>query len=272
MSDILLSLAVTIVAVMATLLGRRLGKTEDKSWLLVVIIPLMVLVATAFALNFRWLAFIAPTSWLASGSGRWICLTLASAMTLGALSARVRATGQQRALLLLAGAVILRAGTLPFLGPFLSRADLLAMKTQVDPQGVCLQSTSYTCGPAAAVTALRRLGFNAEEGEIGLLCKTDRFSGTADDTLAAKLTQRYGSKGLSIEHRFMSSVDELRSWPVSIAVIRYNFLVDHYVTVLRIESDKIIVGDPLVGEESMPIAEFEKRWRHVAILLRRVTN
>lgn len=242
---------------------------NGKRWLVGVFAPLTLLVATAISLNFRQLAFVPPTAWLASGSVRWISLTFAAAMTLGALSARVVVASQRRALLLLAGVVIVRAGTLPFLGPLFSAAELRSMNTHFDSEGVCLQSTSYNCGPAAAVTALRRLGYHAEEGEIGLRCKTDAFSGTADDTLAAFLKERYGPDGLVVERRFLNSIEELRSWPAAIAVIRYNFFVDHYVAILRFDGDNVIVGDPLSGQETLPVAEFEKSWRHVAILLRR---
>jgi hypothetical protein len=34
-------------------------------------------------------------------------------------------------------------------------AELAALTTRLDADGVCRQSNHYTCGPAAAVTALR---------------------------------------------------------------------------------------------------------------------
>lgn len=51
----------------------------------------------------------------------------------------------------------------------LVQAQLRSLPTRVDPDGVCLQNTPYTCGPAAAVTALRRLRLPAEESELAKL-------------------------------------------------------------------------------------------------------
>ncbi len=263
------TLAITAAALAALWLGMKLAALPGKMWRVAVAVPLTLLTLTAITLNFRQLAFIPPTSWLSSGSGRWISITLSVAMLLSALSARVKKAGERRVLFMLAGVVILRAGTLPFLGPVLFRNELETMQTVVDGKGVCIQSTYYNCGPASAVTALRRLGFEAEEGAIGLLCKTDGISGTPDDTLAEKLAQRYGPEGLIVEHRYLKSLDELRASPVSIAVIRFNLFTDHYVTILGFVGDKVIIGDPLSGETTLPVAEFEKSWRHAAIILSR---
>jgi Peptidase C39 family len=227
---------------------------------------------TAVVLGFRRLAFVPGLSLLASGSGRWLCVTMSASMTLGTLAARVKAAGQRRALIMLAGVVILRAGTLPFLGPVLARAELDAINSQTDGRGVCLQSTPFNCGPASAVTALRSLGLEADERAIALACKTDGVSGTADDVLAKGLSQIYRGQGLLVAHRFVPTVEELREWPASIAVIRFNYFTDHYVAVLGFEGDRVIVGDPLTGRESWSLPEFAAKWHHVAIMLRLETK
>ncbi len=169
--------------------------------------------------------------------------------------------------------ILLRTGAVPFLSPLLSDPELETMITHFDQNGVCLQSTGYNCGPASAVTALRKLGFPAEEGALGLACQTTCVIGTADDLLVEGLMTLYGSQGLIAERRYLDSVDEMKAWPVSIAVIHYNMWVDHYVTVLGFEGEgegeKILVGDPLGGLEVMPVAEFLKQWTHVAILMKR---
>ncbi len=269
MTDVALTVTVTAVASVAGWVGFRAARLGSRTWVWAILPPLAVLVLTALALNFRWMAFVPPTSWLSGGSERWLSLSIAGAMTLGALAAKVREAGQRRALLMLAGIVVLRSGTLPFAGPIFTRDALRTMKTHVDRRGVCLQNTSYNCGPAAAVTALRRLGFPAEEGQIGLLCKTDPFFGTADDKLAEVLAKRYGPQGLVVEHRYVKSVEELREWPVVIAVIKFSLFIDHYVAVLKVDGDTVTVGDPLTGADELSKQEFEKKWNHVAILLKR---
>jgi hypothetical protein len=267
--DVALASGVTAAGAAATRIGFKIARMGPRTWIVPGVISLTVLVATAVSLNVERLAFVPPTSWLVGASARWITLSLAGAMTLGVLAAKVPKQDQRRALLILTGVVILRSGTLPFIGPLLTRGELRTMKTHVNRGDVCLQSTGYTCGPAAAVTALRRLGLHAEEGELGLMCGTDFFFGTADDRLAAELAEHYGEEGLIVAHRYVESIDELRLWPVAIAVIHFNMFIDHYVTVLAFHGDKVTIADPLGGEEELSVEELEKKWNHAAILLKR---
>lgn len=64
---------------------------------------------------------------------------------------------------------------------------------------------------------------------------------------------------------------ELRSGSnvITLAVIKYGFLVDHYVTVLETTSTNIVVGDPLMGLRTYMPEEFLKVWRRTGIELRR---
>lgn len=71
----------------------------------------------------------------------------------------------------------------------------------------CLQSNDYNCGPAAAVTALRKLGLPAEEGEIAILAHTSSATGTPPDVLARALQDRYEKEGLASHYRIFHRVD-----------------------------------------------------------------
>ena len=88
---------------------------------------------------------------------------------------------------------------------------LLSFKTQIDRDGVCRQSTDYNCGPAAAVTALRRLGFPAEEGEIAVAAHTSSAMGTPPAILYDTLKGRYAQSGPGCEYRYFKDISELRS-------------------------------------------------------------
>ncbi len=92
--------------------------------------------------------------------------------------------------------------------PALIYPKLAALRTKMDPEGVCLQQTDYTCGPAAAVTALRRMGFSADEGQMAIWSMTNPYGTTTDDLLNAMLTH-YGKAGLSAEFRKFKNVAEL---------------------------------------------------------------
>jgi peptidase C39-like protein len=269
MHEILNTLLVTGLAVGAAWVGTRLARLPGRAWMWGWVVPLGILYAAAMGLNFPQFSFTPPLSWITGGWGRWIVVACTASMTLGTLISRLPKSRSHGVLWMLCGVVILRTAAAPFLSPLFTQGTLRSLITQVDGHGVCLQGTFYNCGPAAAVTALRRLGFAAEEGELALLCGTTCLIGTPDDFIADGLREKYGPQGLVVERRYVASIDELRGWPVSIAAIKYNSFVDHYVTVLGFKGDQIVLGDPLCGEDTRPVEDFVKDWRHVAILLRR---
>lgn len=88
------------------------------------------------------------------------------------------------------------SGWMEFFRPALSRPTLRGLTTLINGQGVCLQTTEFTCGPAATVTLLRRLGLPAEEGEIGILSKASFHTGADADLLADAVNQRYDGDGV----------------------------------------------------------------------------
>lgn len=269
MHEVLNALGVTVGAVLLAWLGHRLARMPGRAWMWGWIVPLLVLYLAAFGLNFRKYAFMPPMCWLVGGWSRWIVIAWSASLTLGTLIAKLPRASTRRIIWFLCGVIILRTATLPFLSPLFSKSSLGCLTTTMDQDGVCIQGTPYSCGPAAAVTALRKLGFKAEESQMVALSGTTVLIGTPDDMLTEALRKEYGPQGLTVEWRYVASVDELRAWPVSIAVIKYNQFVDHYVTVLGFEGDQIVVGDPLSGKNVEPIEEFLKTWHHVAILMKR---
>jgi predicted double-glycine peptidase len=156
---------------------------------------------------------------------------------------------------------------LPFLLPAVIRKDLLSIQTRLDINNVCLQSTSYNCGPAAAVTALRKNGIPAEEGEIAVISHTSPISGTPPDSLYIGLNKMYASRGLHFEYRRFNSIADLVGKEPIIAIVRFSFMVDHYVAVLEVSENKLIVGDPIGGKKQMTYNRFRKIWRKSGIIL-----
>ena len=76
------------------------------------------------------------------------------------------------------GIMLVNYGLLPAALPLVVRPVLAVTKTHLDRQGVCRQSHAYTCGPAAAVTCLARLGVTAEEGQLAIDARTGPAVGT----------------------------------------------------------------------------------------------
>jgi hypothetical protein len=119
------------------------------------------------------------------------------------------------------------------------------------------------------VTALRKLGFLAEEGDIAILAHTSSAIGTPPDILARSLQERYRRDGLISEYRVFRNIDELRTAGLTLAVLKYRPLVDHYVTVLEVTTNQVIVGDPLLGLHNLSYPDFRERWRLTGVVLNR---
>jgi predicted double-glycine peptidase len=157
----------------------------------------------------------------------------------------------------------------PFVVPVLIKEKLSNLKTTVNSSGICFQSTDYTCGPAAAVTALRRLGLSANEGEIAVLSYSSPVAGTLPTCLSAALQQRYGTEGLKCQYRHFDSITQLRDSGITLAVIRDGLVNDHCVTVLGVTDYMVTLADPVWGKMLMSHKDFEKVWRFSGIVLKR---
>ena len=71
------------------------------------------------------------------------------------------------------------------------------------------------------------------------------------------------------EYRAFKNAGELPSDGITLAVIKFNWLCDHYVAVLRVTDQVVEVGDPLNGLTRLMRSDFEQQWRHVGVVVRR---
>jgi hypothetical protein len=154
-------------------------------------------------------------------------------------------------------------------GPALWQQRHHALRNRCDVDGICWQRTSYTCGPAAAVTALHRLGLPATEGELAILARTSPLSGTDEDLLAAALARRYRAAGLRVERRPLRTLADLAGAEAALVVIPVGPWTDHFVAVLEVTPGWVVIGNPSAGRRTMPPAELLARCRPTAILLYR---
>ena len=79
--------------------------------------------------------------------------------------------------------------------------------------------------------------------------------------------QRYGKDGVMVEYRFFKNLNELRQAGLTLAVVRFSFMVDHYVAILKVTDSSVIVGDPLNGLDTISPDEFLKQWRLCGIVI-----
>jgi len=262
------SLAAAAAGVAAFFLGRCFSRLPKPWWIVAYAIPLAVIVLYCAAMFVPGLALAPPVSWLTGGRSRFVCFNVLAMLVLSAPLDKLPQRRTRRVLYLFM-LVLTAVSVVPFLAPAFNRSYLAALRTRIDADSICRQSNDYTCGPAAAVTALRKLGFPAEEGEIAILAHANALTGTEPDVLAAVLQERYGPEGLIAEYRAFRKVEELKAAGLTIAVIKFNALQDHCVTVLGVEGDRVLVGDPLNGLSRMSREEFESKWLYAGIVLRK---
>ena len=263
------SLGVTLLAGMGSLVGLWLSKLRKPYWLIGYFIPLGCVLLYDLANHNPTLAVVPPISWLVVGRNKFVTLGISAAMLLTTLLSRLRRRRDRFAVFTLMIVTVSLMAVWPFLAPAFNQSYFSHLRTRIDSDGICLQSTDYTCGAAAAVTGLRKLGFPAEEGQIAVLSYTSSAIGTEPDILAKALQKRYGLDGLSAEFRAFKTVAELKNAGVVLAVIKFSFMVDHFVAVLEVHDHAIVVGDPLNGRTIMSYEEFARQWRFVGVTLQR---
>lgn len=131
--------------------------------------------------------------------------------------------------------------------------------------GVCLQSTSYSCGAAAASTLLERLGVESDEREMAILCRTNSLTGTDELSVCNGLRKKLPETQYRI-NLVRSDWEELcRGQFPAMATMKLTFLIDHWVVVFDVEEDGVLVGDPSTGRFKMHKDIFLEHWKKVLV-------
>jgi len=109
---------------------------------------------------------------------------------------------------------------------------------RADAEHHCIQSSPFSCGPAACVTVLHSLGIESTEGEMMRLCRTPPYWGTSLFRIARGLRLRL--EGLPYEVRIVDG-DEVRRLraPAIMAPSRL------HAVALLFDGEKAILHDPL---------------------------
>ena len=260
---------VVLIAIFGAFAGRFFSRFHKPYWVLGYLIPAGLIAMLALVRFYPALAFVRPFVWMTAGRIRFVTLSLAVSMGLTVPLSRLPYKAEKLVVCLLMAGFVLWFSVLPFLIPAVLRGRLANLETHYDKNGVCRQTTDYTCGPAAAVTALGRLGLAAEEGELAVLSYASPVTGTLPACLSAALQNRYRKDGLRCRYQRFASIDQLKRAGLTLAVVREAFLKDHCLTVLDVSENAVTVADPVTGVRWMPHGEFEKIWRFSGIVLER---
>ncbi len=274
MELLLATTSVVLVAILGVTLGRIFSRLKKPYWLFGYFLPLSfitTLVITRF-ININILDFL-PTSFLmVTGELRFATLALAITMGLTTSLPHLPRKSEKVIASILMVVLVARFSVSPFIAPDLLKNDLSNLKTTIDANGICYQSRNYTCGPAAAVTALNKLGFDAKEGEIAVLSRSSPITGTLPEYLYATLQNLYGYKGLKCQYRHFDSIAQLKGQGIILAVIKDTFLTNHCVVVMEVSDQTVVIADPVFGKLNMSHEQFEKIWRFTGIVLKRETT
>ncbi|MFC1739303.1 cysteine peptidase family C39 domain-containing protein [Planctomycetota bacterium] len=263
------TLGVVILACVGIALGLIFSRLRKSYWIwgfAFAFLLIGMLVTARFSSRIR---FVAPFSWFALGRVRFIVLALAVTLGLTTPIARLGHKFERVALFTLMIVVVVWFSVFPFLVPALIEEDLSSMATQMDSDGICFQATNYTCGPAAAVTALTVFGLEAHEGEIAVLSHSNPFTGTLPSCLSSALERRYRDEGLKCDYRHFDSLEQLKSEQIALAVVKNGLLSDHCVVILKVTENFVTIADPSLGKKSIPRRSFETIWRFSGIVLQR---
>ena len=253
-------------------LGMLCARLPGRWWMFGYFAPLVLVGLMGLPRWFPELAFTPPMSWLAAGRRKFALAGMLATWLLTTPFSRLPQVATRRLVVLFMVLLVLGSSVSAFLSPALAYNALRSLTTRVNPDGVCLQSNDYTCGPASAVTALRRLGLKAEEGEIAILAHASPMCGTPPDVLADALAEHFANQRLTTEYRFFKTVREMKGVCEVLAVTKFGFLTDHYVAVLDVTDTEIVVGDPLSGRASYKHDDFAKTWRFAGVVIKRTAG
>lgn len=137
-------------------------------------------------------------------------------------------------------------------------------KTQLTEQwkdGVCLQSTPSTCGPASAATIASSLGRRVTEAELAEESFT-YVGGTENWYLVRALRKR------GFETEFKPTAPNAEVFPTSaIAGVRLPQGTGHFIALIAQENSTYIASDPLIGRFTATLAELKSNYQFTGFFL-----
>ncbi|MBN1918946.1 MAG: hypothetical protein JW889_13650 [Verrucomicrobia bacterium] len=252
------------------LLGWKIGRLRGQWWLIGYAVSLLIVIVLNVSRYVPATINTAVGQWLLAGRRDIYLIGIAAIIGIVPCMHKVRPV-RTRALLGVFMLVLLtRSSVLPLAGPVLDRAEMAQLPTVFDQNNVCLQTTSYTCGPASLVSALHRFDIKETESNAALETLCNSFSGTRSRDIVDYVNRAYGDRGLHASYRYVASVDELRALGgVVIAEVKSNFWMDHFVAIVGWDGTSPIVADPSYGQFRATEEAFAKTWRNKAVVIRR---
>jgi len=169
-------------------------------------------------------------------------LTELSASGAGLLAGLIQAWITRKGLLLrpLVPGLLLAGLFIPYMKPVVSPLDLAGLAAECR-DGVCLQSTASTCGPASVASILRM--FNVSETEKTLAKEAFTSAGGTENWYLARALRR---RGFTVHYVVVDRPVAKLPYP-SVAGVLLPGGAGHFISVLAETDTAYVVGDPMYG-------------------------
>jgi predicted double-glycine peptidase len=269
MNSLMETLVVVLVSVAGVYIGRRLSISAGLYKAFGLIIPFLLIgliLAGRFLDSF---IYYEPLASITIGHFRFVVLAFAISLGLTTPMTQLKYKWEKVIVVVVMVIFVICFSVMPCFVPVMFEREFSSLQTSINADGVCIQSRNYTCGPAAAVTALTKLGLDADEGQLAILSRTSPVTGTLPQDLYGAINDLYAKQGLECQFRKFDSVKELINGGVTLVIMQETFMIDHCVAVLDVSNDVVTIGDPEIGKISLPLSKFESTWKFAGIVLKR---
>lgn len=204
----------------------------------------------------------------------WASPLAVLALAIGASSIERRS--ERRGLWLLLFAVVVMFGMR--LEASLRPKSIDVYSGRLDSSGVCLQTSSHSCGAAAAVMLLHHHALSREAGtepryaewELADLCRTDAMTGTSVIQVLhglGRVVER-DDRFAGFEPRLVEAALDDLALPAMVTT-RISPFVQHWIVALSVDpaNGRVEVADPLSGRETWTADEYLSRVGGLAVVL-----
>lgn len=263
------TIGMLLIAVCGLVVGRWASKHSPTARITAMIVSFGIVGLILLARQYVLWELFPPLRPIAAGRLRFILLVLAVTVGLTAPLSQLRSVVSRFVTCIVMSILLAVLISLPFMGPALAQEDFSVISNRYDTDGVCRQSRSFTCGPAAAVTALRQFGLEASEGRLAIAARTSPLIGTSPWNLYRAVKSHYKDTGLECSFRYLDSLDAVPDNSIALVVIKDAVLIDHCVTVLDYNEQTVTLADPVEGRVLLPRSQFAQQRRKCGIILQR---
>ncbi len=269
-----LAIGIGAAYVAAFVLGLSLGRTRPKWFYPIFCGAFALIVLRAFFWCFPRVEYLLSNVYAYTVIQTWWYMA-AAFLFLGLATARLKPLPKQ-ALVLVCALALFAVGMQRIASRALFDAAQCLGKPGID--GICPQTTSFTCGAAAASTLLAHLAIESDEREMALLSWTNDWDGTDRFSLCKALHQKlrrtpYRPRLVVADWATLTQ----QEFPalVIITLRRFSALglgLDHWVVVFDADETEVRLADPIGGPRTMPKDQFLRTWQGFALVVERVRN